>query len=101
MLRTLVTELTPPFALRAIRQVWRRSRGLGAHTFEGCYPSLEAAPGGRYEDDAIAAAIVDATRRELAALATPEPIIDDSGQLLLPMVVSQPSEPAYKFGEDL
>lgn len=30
MLRALVTELTPPFAMRTIRHVWRRSRGLGA-----------------------------------------------------------------------
>jgi hypothetical protein len=95
MLRTLVTELTPPLALRAVRHVWRRSRGLGAHTFEGCYPSIEAAPcgPGRYDDDAIAAAIVAGARRELDAIETPAPMIDDSGQLLLPMIVSQFSGP--------
>lgn len=99
MLRVLVTELTPPFAMRQIRHLWRRAHGLGTHTFEGCYPSLEATPcgPGRYDDDAIAITMVEAARRELDALrdsaGRSAPMIDDSGQLLLPLIASQFSGP--------
>jgi putative methyltransferase (TIGR04325 family) len=80
----------PPFVMRVIRHVWRRARGLGSHTFEGCYPSIDAATSKRdgYEDDAIAALIVEIARRELASLAIRAPMNDDSGQLLLPMLLS-------------
>jgi hypothetical protein len=61
MLRMLTTELTPPFAMRLILRVWRRSCSLGAHTFEGCYPSIDAAPCSpkSYDDDTISAATVE------------------------------------------
>jgi len=90
MLRTLVTELTPPFALRAAQRMWRRSRDLSSHTFEGYYPSIDTTPCGRdrYGEKEIAQSTVGSAINGLKNAGSPKPIIDDGGQSLLPTLVS-------------
>jgi putative methyltransferase (TIGR04325 family) len=89
MLRTLITDLTPPIILRPAQMLWRRLRGLGTHTFEGCYRTLTDVPCGesRYDDDALAEGIA----AKLEQLRTPDtyPIFDGEGRSILPLIVGQ------------
>ena len=87
MLRSLITDLTPPIIWRFAQTLRRQARGLGTHTFEGCYKSLADVPcgEGRYNDDALAADIVSSLER----LRTPDarPTLDDRGRFILPLLV--------------
>jgi len=89
MLRALITDLTPPIILRPAQMLWRRARGLGTHTFEGCYRTLADAPCGesRYNDDALAEDIA----AKLEQLRTPDThlIFDGEGRSVLPLIVGQ------------
>jgi putative methyltransferase (TIGR04325 family) len=89
--RALVVGLTPPVVLRGGLRLWHRMRGLGTHTFEGCYPTFKEAPCGenRYDDDEIARSIVAIALQRLRTADGSRPVADDCGQLLLPMVVSR------------
>jgi putative methyltransferase (TIGR04325 family) len=89
MLRSLITDLTPPIILRPAQALWQRTRGLGAHTFEGCYPTLADVPCGedKYDDDALAEAIAN----PLEQLRTPDlhPTFDSEGRSILPLIVGE------------
>jgi putative methyltransferase (TIGR04325 family) len=89
MLRSLITDLTPPIVLRPAQTLWRRARGLGAHTFEGCYQTLADVPcgEGRYDDDALAEGIA----KSLEPMRTPDPhpTMDNEGRSILPFIVGQ------------
>jgi putative methyltransferase (TIGR04325 family) len=94
MLRDLITDLTPPIILRPAQMLWRRARGLGMYTFEGCYQTLADVPcgEGRYDDEALAEAIANS----LEQLRTPDPhpIFDSEGRSILPVIVGQLRRPA-------
>jgi hypothetical protein len=70
--------------------VWRQARGLGSHTFEGCYPALAAVPCGenRYDDEEIAEATVGSLDT-LKTFVANEPTSDNHGRYILPIVVAQ------------
>jgi putative methyltransferase (TIGR04325 family) len=89
MLRAFITDLTPPMILRPAQLLWRRAHGLGAHTFEGCYPTLADVPcgEGKYNDDALAEAIALSIER----LRRPDPYstFDNEGRSILPLIVGQ------------
>ena len=89
--RSLIVDLTPPVLLRTAQKVWRRARGIGFHTFEGSYPSLADVPCGKdsYDDDNLAQLIADARFENLKSAGTIKKITDSTGQLILPLVVSQ------------
>src|ERR1700756_2637976 len=89
MIRSLITDLTPPIVLRPVQMLWRRTRGLGAHTFEGCYRTLADVPcgEGKYNDDALAEGI--ASLVELLRTPEPHPIFDHEGRSILPLIVGQ------------
>jgi putative methyltransferase (TIGR04325 family) len=53
--RVLFIELAPPILLRLARRAWHRTRGIGSHTFEGCYPSFSEAPSCDSYDSAASA----------------------------------------------
>jgi putative methyltransferase (TIGR04325 family) len=93
MLRSLVTNLTPPIILRPAQTLWRRARGLGIHTFEGCYKTLADVPcgEGRYDDDSLAEDIASSVER----LRTPDvhPTLDNDGRFILPLIVGQYRQP--------
>ena len=89
-MRALVADFAPPIMLRQAQQLWHRARGLGSHTFEGCYPDLSAVPcgDGKYDDDELAVKIAAI----LENLKTPRPrekVIDNQGGLFLPLIASQ------------
>jgi putative methyltransferase (TIGR04325 family) len=88
--RSPITDLTPPIALRSTLRVWRRARGLGSHTFEGCYPTLAAVPCGenRYDDEEIAEEVVSSLDR-LKTFVANEPTFDNHGSYILPIIVAQ------------
>ena len=94
MLRSFVTDLTPPVILRPAQKLWRQARGLGAHTFEGSYHTLRDVPcgEGRYDDDALAEGIANS----LEQLRTPDPhpTFDGEGRSILPVIVGQLRRPA-------
>lgn len=89
MLRSLITELTPPIILRPAQMAWRRAHGLGAHTFEGCYLRLADVPcgEGQYDDDALAEGIAMAVEQ----LRTPGLLrtFDKEGRSILPLIAGQ------------
>jgi len=89
MLRSLITDLTPPIVLRPAQMLWRRARGLGTHTFEGCYQTLADVPCGvgRYDDDALAETIAGLVE-QLRTL-DPHPTFDNEGRSILPLIVGQ------------
>lgn len=89
MLRSLITNLTPPIILRPAQMAWRRARGLGAHTFEGCYPTIADVPcgEGRYDDDAFAEAM--ATPVEQLRRPDPHRTFENEGRSILPLIVGQ------------
>ena len=93
MLRSLVTDLTPPIILRPAQTLWRRARGLGAHTFEGAYKTLADVPcgEGKYDDDALAESI--ASSLEKLRTPDPHPTFDGEGRSILPVIVGQICEP--------
>jgi putative methyltransferase (TIGR04325 family) len=76
--------------LRPTLGVWRQARGLGSHTFEGCYPALAAVPCGenRYDDEEIAEATVGSLDT-LKTFVANEPTSDNNGRYILPIVVAQ------------
>jgi putative methyltransferase (TIGR04325 family) len=88
--RSLITDLTPPIALRSALKVWRHARGLGSHTFEGCYPTLSAVPCGenRYDDEEIAEEMAGSLDR-LGTFVANEPTFDNHGRYILPAIVAQ------------
>lgn len=89
MLRALISDLTPPIILRPVQTFWRRARGLGTHTFEGCYQTLADVPcgEGRYDDAALAEDIA----AKLEQLRTPDTYstFDGEGRSILPLIVGQ------------
>ena len=89
MFRSFVTELTPPIILRPARTLWRRARGLGGHTFEGCYSTLADVPcgEGKYDDAALAENI--ATRLEQLRVPDLHSAFDGEGRSILPLIVAQ------------
>jgi putative methyltransferase (TIGR04325 family) len=91
MFRRLIADIAPPVALRVTARAWRRLRGVGWHTFEGSYPSIEAVPAQpfAYNDNDIAADTAISAVRGLRNAGHPEPFSDDRCRLLLPTIVSQ------------
>jgi putative methyltransferase (TIGR04325 family) len=89
VLRSFITNLTPPIILRPAQTLWRRARGLGTHTFEGCYRTLADVPcgEGKYDDDALA----EDTAARLEQLKTPDPhpTFDGEGRSILPFIFGQ------------
>ena len=94
MLRSVITDLTPPIILRTAQMLWRRTRGLGAHTFEGHYRSLADVPcgEGRYDDHTLAEVI--ASSLEQLRTPDPHPTFDNEGRSILPVIVGQLRLPA-------
>jgi putative methyltransferase (TIGR04325 family) len=90
-MRSLLREIIPPVLLRVVQRLWQRSRGLGWTTFEGCYSDFSVTPanGGKYDDADIARSVVAGATSALQNVSAPKPLIDDSGQLILPLVVSE------------
>jgi putative methyltransferase (TIGR04325 family) len=93
MLRSFITDLTPPIVLRPAQMLWRRARGLGTHTFEGCYQTLADVPcgEGRYDDDALAETIANSL--EQLRTPNPHPVFDGEGRSILPVIVGQFRQP--------
>jgi putative methyltransferase (TIGR04325 family) len=93
MLRSLITDLTPPIILRPAQTLWRRARGLGAHTFEGGYKTLADVPcgEGKYDDDALAESVANAIEKLRSP--DPHPTFDGEGRSILPLIVGQFCEP--------
>lgn len=75
-----IRDVVPPLALR----LWRRSRGIGFHTFKGNWPDIRDVPStaGGYDNAMIAATYA-------AAAQTPCTSDDGRGRAILPMLVSQ------------
>jgi putative methyltransferase (TIGR04325 family) len=88
--RSLITDLMPPIVLRPALGVWRQARGLGSHTFEGCYPALAAVPCGenRYDDEEIAEAAAGSLDT-LKTFVANERTSDSHGRQILPIIVAQ------------
>jgi putative methyltransferase (TIGR04325 family) len=91
LMQSLIADLAPPIVLRPAQRLWHRARGLGSHTFEGCYPTLAAVPCGecRYDDDELAEQIVSAGLKNLSSSRATSKAGDDDGRLILPLIVSQ------------
>jgi putative methyltransferase (TIGR04325 family) len=87
MSRALVSDLTPPLLFRTAQRVRLRARGFGAHTFEGCYPTLADVPtGAGYDDDELADRLAANGLRELS---NDRAAMDDGrGRHILPLIVS-------------
>jgi putative methyltransferase (TIGR04325 family) len=84
--------LTPPAMMQPARRLWRVANGLGWHNFYGSWPQLADVPVTKEnaDSDPWAQTIASRWRRNLDA--APAPICDDTGQLILPLLVSQFSE---------
>lgn len=95
MFRRLIAEISPPIALRVAARTWRRLRGVGWHTFEGSYSSIEEVPAQpfSYNDSDIAVDTAISATRGLRNAGHPEPFSDDRCRLLLPTIVSQLGTP--------
>ena len=91
MFRRLLAEITLPIVFRVTARAWRRLRGVGWHTLEGAYPSMEEVPAQpfSYNDNDIAVDTAISAIRGLRNAGHPEPFSDDRGRLLLPTIVSQ------------
>ena len=93
MLRSLISDLTPPIVLRPAQMLWRRAHGLGFHTFEGGYKTLADVPcgEGKYDDDALAEEIAGAV--EQLRTPDPHPTFDSEGRSIFPLIVAQLHQP--------
>jgi len=91
MIRELIADLVPPVLLRPALRALRRARGLGSHNFEGSWPTLADVPvtPKAEGDDPWAQTIGAGWRENLATVGTASPTSDNTGKLILPLLVSQ------------
>jgi len=89
-MRRLITDVVPPIVLRPAQKLWRRTRGLGSHNFEGSWPTLADVPVTKSgDDDPWAQTIGAAWHENFKTGGIASPTVDDSGKLILPLLASQ------------
>ena len=93
LLRQAIVDLMPPIIARPAQKLWRRARGLGWHNFEGAWPTLADVPVPSRSDGADPWAQTLAAGWANSLDAPPRPTVDENGKLILPLLVSQFSEP--------
>jgi len=89
----LIVDLTPPILLRPALQVWRRLRGLGWYNFYGSWPRLADVPATKNNNGADPWSQTVAAKWHEQFEAPAAPICDNTGQLILPLLVSHFVEP--------
>jgi putative methyltransferase (TIGR04325 family) len=89
LIRPVAMGLTPPAVMQPARRLWRLANGLGWHNFYGSWPRLVDVPVTKEESDNDPWAQTIATKWRQNLSATPGPICDDTGQLILPLLASQ------------
>lgn len=90
MLRRAAAEFLPPIVHRPLLSLWHSMRGIGAYTYEGSYPSLEAVPvrNHRHHDEQAAKGTAEVALQRLNGKASSSSGEDD-GRWILPLLVSQ------------
>lgn len=89
ILRSLITAMTPPVLLHPAQKLWRRTRGIGFYTFEGCWPTLSAVPCGTDTYDDAEIARQTAPYLECLRIAGSTATSADDGRTILPLIVAE------------